>query len=271
MQLLDLVKKVEGLPIPDRGSMIGTILKSWNIDYTLHNYTTGQNIFVKEEGRKDYIVVSSHYDVVPLSPGANDNGSSIAVCMDLLRKLKDKQFKNFGIIVAFFDEEETGLHGSRAWIKEFGVKDIRAQMNLEMLGMGDKFALWSLTDNSKGRVLETFEKVVKENGIFVKRFDKIVTNIADHMTFRDAGLEDSFSITCISDKELELAQAYYKAMHNQASVEELKEIMRQAPLFVHYHRPTDKSEHLNEKSLQMAADAVWNTLMRVDEEGGFKN
>jgi Zn-dependent M28 family amino/carboxypeptidase len=266
MKLLDLIKKVEGLSVLKRGEMIESILKDWKIGYSLQKYATGQNIFVKEEGKKNYIVVSCHFDVVPMSPGANDNGSSIAVCLDLLRKLKDKRFKNFGLIVAFFDEEETGLHGSRAWIKEYGISDVRAQMNLEMLGMGDKFALWSLTENSKGKVLETFEKVVREEKIFVKRFDKIVTNIADHMTFRDAGLEDSFSITCISDKELELAHAYYQAMTNQASVEQLKEIMRQAPLFVHYHRPTDKTEHLNETSLQMAADAVWKTLERVDKE-----
>lgn len=269
MKLLKLIQKVEGLSIRERGLAIQNMLKEWNIDFKLHQYPTGENIYVKDEGRPKHIAVSCHYDVVPASPGANDNGSSVAVCLDLLRKLKTHRFKNFGVTVLFFDEEETGLHGSRAWIQTFGVNDIIGQMNLEMLGMGDKFALWSLNEQSKGKVLETFESVVRKENILVKRFDRIVTNIADHMTFRDAGMEDSFSITCISDKELELAQAYYRAMHNQASVEELKEIMRQAPLFIHYHRPTDKSEHLNENSLQLAADMVWKTLEELDSQNSL--
>jgi hypothetical protein len=276
MNLMSIVQKVEGLPIPERALIIESILKELHYNYEFHTYESGKNIFVKIEPAepspdKKYIGVSCHFDVVPLSPGANDNGSAIAVAIEMLRRMKEHRFKNFGVIVFFFDQEEIqsdgiGLKGSTAWVKKYGISEISGLLNLEMLGMGDKFALWSLNENSKGKALNTFEEVLAEEKIFVKRFDKIVTNIADHISFREAGLEDSFSITCISDKELELARVFYQAMNNQATKEQLQAIMRQAPLFVHYHKPTDKSEHLNENSLQLAATMVWKTLLRLDSK-----
>lgn len=266
MKLMELVKKVEGRSSEERGNAIQNVLREWDIACTVQRYATGRNIFVRERNRERYIGISCHFDVVPGSPGANDNGSSVAVCLELLARLKKKMFRDFGVIVFFFDEEETGLHGSAAYLEAYGHIDITGLMNLEMLGMGDRFALWSLNEQAAGRVLNAFEQVAAHNGIPCHRFDRIVTNIADHMSFRDAGLKDAFSITCISEKELEVAQLYYKAMSNKADMEQLRQIMRQAPLFVHYHRPTDKSEHLNERSLQMAADAVWSTLCNLDEK-----
>lgn len=96
------------------------------------------------------------------------------------------------------------------------------------------------------------------------RFDRIVTNTADHISFRQGGLIDDFTITCISEADQTIATHYYKAMEFDVDRQTLYEILQQAPLFRHYHQPTDLSVCMSEKSIQMALNTVWNTLLLLD-------
>jgi hypothetical protein len=112
--------------------------------------------------------------------------------------------------------------------------------------------------------LEALEQQASKDGTPCKRFDKIVTNYADHISFLRAGLSDAFSVTSISPKDIEVAYHYYKAQEFDVDKETLHEIMRQAPIFQHYHQPTDLSSHLSEASLQRVCRIVWNTLVAID-------
>jgi len=71
----------------------------------------------------------------------------------------------------------------------------------------------------------------------------------------------------LQDKEV--AYHYYKAFEFDVSPETLYEIIQKAPLFEHYHQPTDLSENLSEESLQMAVDIIWDTLNLMDETYSF--
>jgi hypothetical protein len=73
-------------------------------------------------GRKDGknpelpgIVVGAHYDHIPDCPGADDNASGTAAVLELARVLGGETWTR-SLTVACWDEEETGLHGSRAWV-----------------------------------------------------------------------------------------------------------------------------------------------------------
>ncbi len=285
MNLLKTVQNLENKTDEQRYDFIINFLEENEIKYQIHNYKTGKNIIVKtnedDNSDKPYIGISSHFDVVPNSGGANDNATSIAVCLDILMRIKNDVKQNpaflenlaFDIRVFIFDEEERNLLGSRAYIMEFGRQEIRkgkliGLINLEMLGQGDKIALWNLDDSvddnkQAGKVLETLEKTAKENGIFTKRFDKIVTNSADHVSFRHAKLQDAFTITCISEKDMEVAYHYYKAQDFGVSIQTLQDIISQAPIFQHYHKPSDLSEHLNEESMKRVSDLIWETLLKM--------
>lgn len=296
MNLLKTVQNLENKTDQERFEFIINFLQENEINYQIHNYKTGKNIIIKtnqnENSKKPYIGISSHFDVVPKSGGANDNATSIAVCLDILMKIKEKLKQNpsflenlaFDITVFIFDEEETNLLGSRAYIMEYGRQEIRqgkilGLINLEMLGQGDKLALWNLEDEKdKGNennyleitsklkvksILETLEKTAKENNIFTKRFDQIVTNSADHVSFRNAKLEDAFTITCISQKDIDISYQYYEAQENGENFFKLAEIISQAPIFQHYHKPSDLSEHLNEESMQRVSSLIWETLLKM--------
>ena len=118
MELLPIVKYLESPSHKQRFDTITQVLDSWGIPFDIHLYKTGKNIIAYPAGNKPVVGVSSHFDVVPGSPGANDNGSSIAVCLGILKKLQAHVFKNIAIAVFFFDEEETGLKGSQAYVTE---------------------------------------------------------------------------------------------------------------------------------------------------------
>jgi hypothetical protein len=74
------------------------------------------------------VVLGAHFDTVADSPGANDNASGVAlvlgVAMELLRagggsKGADGAAQRAkGVMVVFFDEEEVGLKGSRAFAQK---------------------------------------------------------------------------------------------------------------------------------------------------------
>lgn len=63
------------------------------------------------------VVIGAHYDTVPNSPGADDNGSGVAALLELARVLKDLPVR-VPVILASFDHEELGMFGSRAFVED---------------------------------------------------------------------------------------------------------------------------------------------------------
>lgn len=96
------------------------------------------NLLVRLEGRRrdlPVVVVGAHYDTVPMSPGADDNASGVAVLLELARLLHDRVVSR-GIVLAFFSEEEVDMRGSRflaADLRRAG-SGVEGMLSLEMLG-----------------------------------------------------------------------------------------------------------------------------------------
>ncbi|MBC7921209.1 MAG: M28 family peptidase [Ferruginibacter sp.] len=264
--LLKLVKDLEGKSDEARLRIIRSRLEAWRVPYQLHRYQTGTNLFVKAK-TDSFVGIGSHYDVVPGSPGANDNASAIAVALELVRRTRNYSGNHLGLQFFFFDEEENGLKGSGAYLEEHGYRGMKGLFNLEMVGMGDRLAFWPLDAQSEGALLEALERQCGRMQIPTGRYDEILTRTADHVSFRRAGLTEAFTITCISGKDVAVAQHYYRAQEFDVDAQTLHEILAEAPLFQHYHRSTDTSEHLRETALQMTANALWETYLALDQRG----
>src|SRR5439155_16877997 len=65
-----------------------------------------------EEG--PFLLLAAHYDSVPGSPGADDNGSAVAVCLECARLIKEHKVGSTMIVL--FNREEDGLLGSREFV-----------------------------------------------------------------------------------------------------------------------------------------------------------
>jgi hypothetical protein len=78
----------------------------------------GENIFTILACGKapaEAVVLGAHYDSVRNSPGANDDASGVAAVAGVAQELVRFKRRSRDIIFVFFDEEERGLRGSRAF------------------------------------------------------------------------------------------------------------------------------------------------------------
>lgn len=101
------------------------------------------NLFVEQTGSarpKEILVVGAHYDTAPGTPGANDNGTGVALLLEMARALKDEKFKRTIRYVAFVNEEPphyfTEHMGSRVHASGARARgeNIVAMISLETLG-----------------------------------------------------------------------------------------------------------------------------------------
>ncbi len=73
------------------------------------------------------------------SPGANDNGSGVAVLMAAAEALAQEPLARTQVEVIFFSAEESGLIGSERHVKEHrGELNGAAVLNLDMVGSGER-------------------------------------------------------------------------------------------------------------------------------------
>jgi hypothetical protein len=152
-ELYAYVLGIEGRSHLERGTFIKDQLRKMKVGYVtapfkeikdvsrLKRETTvieGENIIVRlGEGTKR-LVVGAHYDAFKDSPGANDNGSGVAVVLALIQHLQNMEWK-YSIDFCFFDQEEAQLTGSMYYITQFIMpRKHLAMINLDIEGTGEE-------------------------------------------------------------------------------------------------------------------------------------
>jgi hypothetical protein len=118
--------------------MIAGRLKSLGFEVERHVYDTGVNVIgVKKgvvEGAKE-VMISAHYDHVAGCAGADDNASGVAGALEAARVLGGHEYEKT-LVVAFWDEEEKYLVGSRAYAERASERKepIAVSIVFEMIG-----------------------------------------------------------------------------------------------------------------------------------------
>ena len=113
--------------------------------------TLGANVVARIPGKQSggpVIVMSAHYDHLGVRNGAIYNGADddASGCVGLLtiaeRLLKDPP--QHDVILAFFDNEEGGMHGSKTFVSSGIVPQERLalDLNLDMIARQDGKAIW---------------------------------------------------------------------------------------------------------------------------------
>lgn len=120
------------------------------------------------------IVVSAHFDhVAPrngnIYNGADDNASGTAALLQLAAHFQ-RHKPEHTLIFAFFDAEEMGLLGARAFVANPPVPlaQIAANVNMDMVARGDNGTLWAVGTNPHPVMKPIVEALVPASGVTVK-------------------------------------------------------------------------------------------------------
>src|SRR3954447_1243677 len=80
------------------------------------------------------LLLSAHYDSVPVGPGASDDGIGVATLLEVASILKDRPLKR-PVILLFNEGEEVGLVGARAFLADPLSRNVGSLINLEARGV----------------------------------------------------------------------------------------------------------------------------------------
>ncbi len=152
--------------------------------------------------REECVVLCAHFDSRPFTAGANDNAAGVACLLELVRKLCGMAGKNRYRCI-FFDAEEAGVAGSKAYVEAFGTAGVRSVINIDGVGFGRPKAL--LGDRG-GPLPAAFANKARRSaarrglaiGTAVSK-----TGLSDHAPFREAGIDECLWISDHPNQERE--------------------------------------------------------------------
>lgn len=136
------------------------------------------------------IVLAAHYDSVPNSPGASDDGSGVVVLLETLRALRASQPLKQNIIFLFTDGEEIGLLGAKAFVDHHPwAKDIDFVLNFEARGSGGPVFMFETSGDNR-RLIDGYSRVASHPFATSLMYTiyRLLPNSTDFTIFRQAGM-----------------------------------------------------------------------------------
>ena len=201
------------------------------LEHTSHNVVAVKEPTNKEKATNQIIVVGSHHDSVPGSPGANDDASGVATSIELARVMANMP-TDTEIRFVTFGAEELGLFGSYAYVETLSPDErerIVGMFQMDMVGSRDAGELVMFTvDGEKNAVTDLAAAAGVRTGNPLGYGEE---SRSDHVPFYYAGIP--------------------------------------AALFIHdpsepwYHTPEDSIDKISKEKLQETAEIVGAAVYQV--------
>lgn len=201
------------------------------------------HIIAEIKGREkpdETIILIAHRETTHVTPGANDNGSGVAVLLELARlfsMLRPKRSLRF----IFSAAEEGGGLGIRQYVEKYIddiKKSVKAVINLDMVGVGEKLCIVR-AGHFPGYKVETSEflnkmllKVAKSMNYSLNEWE-CPFGLADIGPFIDAGIPSTW-------------------LYQTGDVT--------------YHTKDDVPEHIDPNDLKAACDITGKTVLELMEK-----
>ena len=134
----------------------------------------------------EYVIIGAHYDTVRESPGAMDNATGCGLVYGVAELITRIPGRRRNVIIAFFDQEETGHAGSYAFANyiKHNAFDVHSVHTFDMIG-------W---DKDQDRNIELELPTPELESVYLKYSEpygivayKTETTETDHREFRNAG------------------------------------------------------------------------------------
>ncbi len=212
---------------------------------------TGHNVVGIIEGadpklRDEYIVLGAHFDHISwmlhegekvVFNGADDNATGTATLLELARAImqnKDKLKRS--IVFVAFDGEESGLLGSREFVKQntIPIDNIKLMMSIDMVGryVESKSLIMGAMGTLEGGETVLYELADKHH-IKIKKTGTEVSNRTDSKPFGDAGIP-ALNVT--------------------------------SGIVGPYHKPEDDRETIDYEGMEQIAGLLYDLTMNLSEK-----
>jgi Zn-dependent M28 family amino/carboxypeptidase len=172
----------------------GPLNASFNVDAEARQ-SSATNVIAELPGSRPEagaVIFTAHLDSVPAGPGANDNGSGSAVVLELARELAQLSATDRPMTLRFalFGAEELGLDGSQYYVQhlsEVERQSLRADINLDMVGVGDQWRFGGSND-----LVQLALGVAGDLGQRALPLSGPLNGASDHASFLAAGIPAVF-------------------------------------------------------------------------------
>ncbi|RKS78935.1 aminopeptidase YwaD [Actinomadura pelletieri DSM 43383] len=180
------------------GERIRAGAKRLSFEVTHHAELTSYNVLAERKSSLrnpdgKTVIISAHYDSVPGSPGANDDGSGTVLCLELARVLQKLQTRQ-NIRICLWGSEEYGLIGSRYYVKqldEAGVQKITGCFQNDMVATSHPPAetYWLLSvDGADNTTTAAVKAAATRLGYVDQVQGPTARGSSDHESFHERGI-----------------------------------------------------------------------------------
>ena len=120
---------------------------------------TVENVLTRIEGKNSgkAILLVCHYDSVPGSFGASDDGAGVVTLLEVARALKANGPLSHDVILLFTDGEEVGLLGANAFTSHPWSKEVGLVLNFEARGNGGPVLMFQ-TSSGNNELIRQFQQ-----------------------------------------------------------------------------------------------------------------
>lgn len=133
------------------------------------------------------LLLSAHYDSVPVGPGASDDGIGVATLLEVGSIMKDRPLKR-PIILLFNEGEELGLIGARAFLADPLSRNVDSLLNFEARGVTGPVTMFE-TNRPNGAAIAAYASAVRRPYASSLSTDvaRLIPNDTDVTTYKERG------------------------------------------------------------------------------------
>ncbi len=198
------------------------------------------------------LLLGAHYDRVEIGHGATDNASGVAAVIELARALHRQPLARHRARIVFWDLEEKGLLGSRAWVATPGRERPALYVNFDVYGWGD--TLWMMTLRQDDPLAAALRPLVAARGLQLVAGERYPPT--DHLPFQRAGWP-AVSFSRVEGTEIEgILQVF--AGQQPATPPKVMQVI---------HSPGDTLAALDAAHLEASVQVLEQALRQWDRRG----
>ncbi len=152
-----------------------------------------ENVLARLPGSRQgkAVLLSCHYDSVAAGPGAGDDGSGVAILLELARALRASAQPSNSILFFFGEGEEVGLLGAEAFVQKHPwAAEVGAVVNVEARGTGGRSWMFE-TSAGSAWLVEHYARAVTHpaTSSIAYAIYRRLPNDTDLTVYKHAGLQ----------------------------------------------------------------------------------